>query len=206
MDNVLENDHTNKRFQIFLKYCVPASPGGPTPTNTVSSSSGSSSLYTSTVQPGPPGPSSANAVFPAHPHLQTSYPSSSHFASSLSAPSPPPHGSGCCPIPATSSSSPDWLMALQWNVGGLRARSAKLLHFISSHPVDLICVQDSNHNSSSSFRIRKFTALRSDRTHFRSDILSSDGCMQAVGPSFLSGRSYPFLNFLPPPLFASPLL
>ena len=38
----------------------------------------------------------------------------------------------------------------------------------------LICVQESNLNSSSSFRIPGFSALRSDRTHFRSGILSSD--------------------------------
>ena len=43
-----------------------------------------------------------------------------------------------------------------------------------SHPVDLICIQESNLNSSSSFRIPGFSALRSDRTHSRSGILSSD--------------------------------
>ena len=43
-----------------------------------------------------------------------------------------------------------------------------------SHPVDLICIQESNLNSSSSFRIPRFSALRSDRTHSRSGILSSD--------------------------------
>ena len=46
--------------------CVPAAPGGPTPTNTVSFSLGFSSLHTSTVQPGSSSPS-----------LQTSYPSHS---------------------------------------------------------------------------------------------------------------------------------
>ena len=48
---------------------------------------------------------------------------------------------------------PDFLRFLQWNVGGLRARSTKPLHFISSHPFDLICIQESNLNLSSSFRI-----------------------------------------------------
>ena len=69
---------------------------------------------------------------------------------------------------------PDSLRALQWNAGGLRARSTELLHFLSSHPVDLICIQESNLNSSSSFRIPGFSALRSDRTHSRSGILSSE--------------------------------
>ena len=69
---------------------------------------------------------------------------------------------------------PDSLRVLQWNAGGLRARSIELLHFLSSHPVDLICIQESNLNSSFSFRIPRFSALRSDRTHSRSGILSSD--------------------------------
>ena len=69
---------------------------------------------------------------------------------------------------------PDSLRVLQWNAGGLRARSTELLHFLSSHPVDLICIQESNLNSSSFFRIPGFSALRSDRTHSRSGILSPD--------------------------------
>ena len=67
-----------------------------------------------------------------------------------------------------SSSSSDSLSVLQWNVGGLRARSAELLHII------LICIHRSNLNSSSSFRIHGFFALRSDCTHSRSAILSPD--------------------------------
>ena len=71
--------------------------------------------------------------------------------------------------------STPWLsQVLQWNAGGLRARSTELLHFLSSHPVDLICIQESNLNSSSSFRISGFSALHSDRTHSRSGILSPD--------------------------------
>ena len=52
--------------------------------------------------------------------------------------------------------------------------STELLHFILFHPVDLICIQESNHNSSFYFRISGFSALRSDRTHSRSGILSPD--------------------------------
>ena len=40
--------------------------------------------------------------------------------------------------------------------------------------VDLICIQESNFNSSSSFRIPGFSALCSDRTHSWSGILSPD--------------------------------
>ena len=73
-----------------------------------------------------------------------------------------------------SSPPPDSLRVLQRNAGGLRARSTERLHFLSSHPVDFICIQESNLNSSSSFWIPGFSALRSDRTHSRSGILSSD--------------------------------
>ena len=67
---------------------------------------------------------------------------------------------------------PNSLRFLQWNAEGLQARSTELLHFISSHPVDLICIQESNLNLSSSFRILGFSALRSDGTRSRSGIFS----------------------------------
>ena len=63
---------------------------------------------------------------------------------------------------------------LQWNAGGLRTRSAELLHFISFHSADLICIQEFNLNSFSSFLIPGYFALRSDCTHPRSGILSSN--------------------------------
>ena len=66
------------------------------------------------------------------------------------------------------------LRVLQWNAGGHRARSTKLLHFISSHPVDLIYIQESNLNSSSSFRIPGFSALQFHGTHSRSGIFSTE--------------------------------
>ena len=66
------------------------------------------------------------------------------------------------------------LRVLPWNNGGLRARSTKLLHFISSHPVELIYIQESNLNLSSSFRIPGFSALQSHGTHSRSGIFSTD--------------------------------
>ena len=66
------------------------------------------------------------------------------------------------------------LRVLQWNAGGLPARSTKLIHFIWSHPVDLIYIQESNLNLSCSFRIPGFSALRSHGTHHRSGIFSTD--------------------------------
>ena len=77
--------------------------------------------------------------------------------------------------------SPDSLRVLQWNAGGLRARSTELLHFLLSNPVDLICIQESNLNSSSSFRIPGFSALRSDSTHSQPGILSPDATQASGG-------------------------
>ena len=71
-------------------------------------------------------------------------------------------------------SVPNSLRVLQWNAGGLRARRTKLLHFLSSHPVDLIYIQESNLNLSSSFWIPEFSALQSHGTHSRSGIFSTD--------------------------------
>ena len=139
--------------------------------NTVTLSLDSSGMYTSTVQSGPP---STYAALLPHPRLQTSYPPSAHSISPSSAPSPPSLAPGHPSMPPASSPPPDSLRVLQWNAGGLRARSTELLHFLLSHPVDLICIQESNLKSSSSFRIPGFSALRSDRTHSRSGILSPD--------------------------------
>ena len=60
------------------------------------------------------------------------------------------------------------------NAGGLQATTTELLHFLSSHPVDLICIQEANLNSSSSFRIPGFSVLHSHHTHSRSGIISRD--------------------------------
>ena len=69
---------------------------------------------------------------------------------------------------------PNSFRVLQWNAGGLQARSNELLHFISSHPVDLISIQEPNLNLSSSFQIPGFSALQSDGTHSRFGIFSTD--------------------------------
>ena len=146
--------------------------------NTVTPSSDSSDMYTSTVQSVPP---STDAELSRHPRLQTSYPPSAHSISPSSAPSPPSLAPGHFSMPPASSPPPDSLRVLQWNAGGLCARSTELFHFLSSHPVDLICIQESNLYSSSCFRIPEFSALRSDCTYYRSGILSPDATHASGG-------------------------
>ena len=116
-----------------------------------------------------------------HPRLQTSYPPSAHLISPSPALPPPSLAPGYTSAPPASSLPADSLRVLQWNAGGLRARSTELLHFLSSHFVDLICIQESNLNSSSSFRIPGFSVLRSNRTHSQSGILSSDATHSGGG-------------------------
>ena len=147
--------------------CVPASSGD----NTMTSSLDSSSLYTFTVQSAP----CANAAFPPNPRLQSSYPPSAQFVSSPSAHSPPPHAPGCLSTSPSFSSPPHSFMVLQWNAGGLRARSTELLHFISSHSVDPIFMHESNPDSSCFFQMPRTLAAVS---------------------SFVSNRAYLSLNFL----------
>ena len=143
-------------------------------------------------------PPSANAALALNPHLQTSYPFSAHFVSSPTAPSPLPHAPGCFSLPPAFSSLPNSLRVLQWNAGGLQARSTKLLHFNSSHPVDLIYVQEFNLNSSSSFRIPGFSALRSHGTHSNLVFFLLMSQTLAAASSFSSSRAYSSLSFLPP--------
>ena len=81
---------------------------------------------------------------------------------------------------------------------GLHTRSTKLLHFLSSHPVDLICIQESNLNSSSSFLIPySLLCILIARTPALAFSLLMPR-MPAAALSISSGRAYPFLNFLPP--------
>ena len=116
---------------------------------------------------------STNAALPPHARLQISY---HPFAQSISSPSAPHHRPLLLAVllRLLPPLHLDSLRVFQWNAGGLRARSTELLHFLLSHPVDLICIQKSNLDPSSFFRISGFSALRSDCTHSRSGILSSD--------------------------------
>ena len=135
-----------------------------------------SSLDSSTVQSGPP---SANAVLP---------PSPSNLLSSFR----PLRIFSLCTITTSSCSwlsvytscflfPPDTLGVFQWNAGCLRASSTEFLHFLSSYPVDLICIQESNLNLPSSIRIPGFSALRSDRTHSRPGIFFPDATRASGG-------------------------
>ena len=139
--------------------------------NTVTPSSDSSDTYTSTVESGPP-----LLMLHSRPTL-VSKPLILHLPILYPLPLPFHHRSLLLAVllrllppllPLTLSGFSNGML------GGLRARSTELLHFLSSYSIDLICIQESSLNSSSSFRIPGFSALRSDRTRSRSGILSPD--------------------------------
>ena len=110
--------------------------------NTVTPSSDSSDINTSTVQSGPPRLMlHSRPAFVSKPHIP-------HLPILYLLPLPPHHRPLLLavllrllpPLP------PDSPRVLQWNAGDLRARSTELLHFLSFHSVDLICIQESNLN------------------------------------------------------------
>ena len=107
-------------------------------------------------------------------------------------PSIPSLAPGFPSTPPAFSSPPDSLRVLQWNAGSLRARSTELLHFLLFHPVDLICIQESNLMSSSSFQIFGFSALRSDLTHSRFGMLSPDATHASGGVLSFVRQNFPF--------------
>ena len=158
---------------------------------TVTPSLDFSDMYTSPVQSSPP---SANAALSPHSRLQTSYPPSARFISSPSAP-PSPFLAPGCPSAPPAFSPPKSLRVLQWNAGGLRARSTELLHFLSLHPVDLICIQESNLNATSYFQIPGLSALRSDRIHSRSGILSPNATHAGGGIVIFVRQGLSFSEF-----------
>ena len=141
---------------------------GPVDSNpiTVTPPSDSNSPGTSSDRPlpdraGPP---------PPHPQLHTAYPASaSRLPSTFESPSP--QATSLVP-PPTGPSSKDSLSILQWNASGLRTKETELLHYVSLCPPDILCIQESGLNSSSSFRIPGYTSFRSDRTHSRSGNLA----------------------------------
>ena len=115
-----------------------------------------------------------------------------------SAPSPPPHVTGCFHT-ACFLFLLDSLRSGFFNETSFLAKRAELIHFISFHPVDLICIHDSSFSSSSSFLNPDRSALRSDCTHFRSGILSPDHLHASGGIIVFVRQVYPSLKF-PPPL------
>ena len=146
---------------------------------------------------------SANAALPPHPGLQISYPPSAHPISCPSAPLPPLHVCGCSSTPPVSSSS---LTSSGFFNGMLGVSEPEALncYFLSSHPVDLICIQESNLSSSSSFRIPGFSTLRVEnflyRTHSRSGILSPDTTHASSNVIIFVRQGLPFSK-LSSPLF-----
>ena len=121
-------------------------------------------MYTSIVQPGPhlapllPMQRSRLILY----KVPTLLPPTSYLLFSVL--SSFHHVLGCSSIPPTSSS--DSLRALQCNARGLLATSAELLHYISLHPVDFICVENAILNWSSSFRLLcNLTALSPNDPH-----------------------------------------
>ena len=140
---------------------------------------------------------SANAALPPHPRLQTSYPPSAHFVTSLSAPSPPSLAPGCPSMPPASS-LPLTLsgffneMLEVFKPGALNyftffcpilstlsvSRSPILTHFSLSGFLDsLLCVPIAP-------------------THGLAFSLVMSRTL-AVASLFSSSRAYPLLNFLP---------
>ena len=178
--------------------CVLASPGDPTPTNTVTYSSDSSSLYTSTAQSGPSAPYSANAALLPHPRLPTSYPPFTHFVSPPSAPSPPPQAPDCFSIPPASSShmTPSGLfdgMLEVFEPGALNFNNFfRLIPFTLPLSRNLTL----NHLPLS----RSLDSLLCDLIASTPDLAFSPlmPCMLAASSLFSSGRAYPCQNFLPP--------
>ena len=93
------------------------------------------------------------------------------------------------------------LRVLQWNAGGLRARITKLLHFNSSHPVDLIYIQESNLNLSS-FSGSLDSLLYNPMAPTPDLVLLLLMSQTLVtASSFSSSRAYSSLSFLPPLFF-----
>ena len=150
---------SQRSLSKFRALCSSQSWNFPPCRNTVPRHSDSSDMYTSTVQSGPPllmlhsRPTLVSK--PLIPHLAILYllPVPPHLRSLLLAVL-------LCLLPPLL--PPDSLRVLQWNAGGLRARSNELLHFLLSHPVDVICIQKSNLNSFFCFQIPGFSDLCSD--------------------------------------------
>ena len=162
--------------------------------NTVTSSSDSSDMYTSTVQSIPP---SANAALQPHLCLQTSYPPSVQFTSSLSVHSPPFVAPGCPPAP------PLPLTLSRLFNGMLKVFEPKSLNYFIFFRLILSTLFASRNPILTHFPLSRF--LDSLLCVFIAPIgLVSSVVMPrtlAAALSFLLGRVYFFLNPLPPLFF-----
>ena len=139
--------------------------------NTVTPSSDSSDTYISTVQSSPP---SANAALSPHPRLQTSYPPSAHYISSPFALPPPSLAPGYPSAPPAF--SPPLTLTGFFN-GMLEVFEPGALNYSTfSRPI-LSILSASMNPILTLLPLSEFLsslALRSDHTHSRSGILSSD--------------------------------
>ena len=156
---------------LISEAALPVFFGDSTPTSTVPSSSDSSSWYTFTAQSGP-------HLLMQHLHPTLTFKLLILFPPTLYLlPLHPHHRLMVLAVSLyllLSLSLPNSVRVLQWNAVGLRSRRTKLLHFILSHLIDHIYIQESKLNLSSSFWIPGFSALQSDGTHSRSGIFSTD--------------------------------
>ena len=155
-------------------------------------------MHTSNVQS---GPASANAAFLPHPRLQTSYPHPAHCISSPSAPSPLSLGPGCPSAPPAS--SPPLTYSGFFN-GMLEVfEPGALNYFTFSRPILSTLSASKNpiltHLPLSRFLDSLLCVLIVPTPGLTFSLLIP--CMLAVMSSFLSGRAYLFLNFLPPLFF-----
>ena len=162
--------------------------------STVTPSSDSSDMYISTVQS---DPASANAARPLHPRLQTSYPPSAHYISLSSAPTSPSLAPGC-PSAPPASTPPLTLSGFSIEVLEVFEPGA-LNYFTFSCPILSISSASRNpiltHLLLSGFLDSLLCVLIVLTPGLACSLLISR-TLAAVS-SFLSGRAYPFLNFLP---------
>ena len=162
---------------------------------TVTPSSDSSDMYTSTVQS---SPASANAALSPHHRLQTSYPPSAHSISSPSAPPPPPLAPGYSSAP--SASTPPLTLSGFFN-GMLEVLEPGALNYSTFFCPILSTLSAFRNPILIHFPLSRFLGsllcaliVPTPGLAFSLLILRT---LVAVS-SFLSGRAYFSLNFLPP--------
>ena len=179
--------------------CVPASSQGLTPTNIVTSSPGSSSLYISIIQPGPFP--LCQCSLPASPLSLNILPSFCPLRIS----SPLPYVCGCFPIPPVFISP---MTRSRFFNGMAEVFEPEALNFFTLSRVILCSLPVSRNPTSTNL------PLSGSRDPLLCDLLPLTPGLTfflpmtrtlAVVSSYLSGKAYPSLSFLPP-LSLSPSL
>ena len=158
-------------------------------------SSGSSDMYTSTVQS---GPASTNAALSPHSRLQTSYPPSAHHISSPSAPPPPSLAPG---RPSSPPAFSPFLTLSGFFNGMLEVFEPGALNYFTFFRPILSTLSASRNSISTPLPLSGFLdsllcALIGPTSGLAFSFLISRTLAAAL--SFSSGRAYLFLNFLPP--------